>query len=68
METESFKKPQDALRYLEKSVTGKEILIFKGSQYLEWIIEKMLENPEDVKSLPRQDLAHKKRRASWGLK
>lgn len=68
VETESFKKPQDALKYLRKSVAGNEILIFKGSQYLEWIIEKMLENPEDVKLLPRQDAAHKKRRASWGLK
>ena len=65
---ESFKKPQEALRYLKKSISGQETLIFKGSQYLEWIIEKLLANPEDIVQLPRQDLAHKKRRASWGLK
>ncbi len=65
---ESFAKPQDALEYIQKNITGEETLIFKGSQYLEWIIEKLLKNPDDVKKLCRQDLAHKKRRESWGLK
>ena len=64
---ESFDKPQAALKYLEKNLTGKETVIFKGSQYLEWIIEKLLENPEDVTKLARQDGAHRKRRKSWGL-
>jgi UDP-N-acetylmuramoyl-tripeptide--D-alanyl-D-alanine ligase len=63
----SFAKPQAALKYLEANLTGKETVIFKGSQYLEWIIEKLLENPDDVEKLARQDAAHKKRRASWGL-
>ena len=64
---ESFDKPQAALKYLEKNLTGKETVIFKGSQYLEWIIEKLLENPDDVAKLARQDGAHRKRRKSWGL-
>lgn len=64
---ESFDKPQQALKYLEANLTGKETVIFKGSQYLEWIVEKLLENPDDVEKLARQDAAHKKRRASWGL-
>lgn len=64
---ESFDKPQQALKYLEEHLTGKETVIFKGSQYLEWIVEKLLENPDDVEKLARQDAAHKKRRASWGL-
>lgn len=64
---ESFDKPQAALKYLEKNLTGKETVIFKGSQYLEWIIEKLLENPDDVEKLARQDGAHRKRRKSWGL-
>ena len=68
IDTESFTKPQDALKYIKNNITGDETLIFKGSQYLEWIIEKLLKNPEDVKKLCRQDLAHKKRRESWGLK
>jgi UDP-N-acetylmuramoyl-tripeptide--D-alanyl-D-alanine ligase len=64
---ESFRKPQQALKYLEKSLTGKETVIFKGSQYLEWIVEKLLADPGDAVLLPRQDKAHKKRRAGWGL-
>lgn len=63
----SFKKPQEALRFLEENLTGNETVIFKGSQYLEWIIEKLLAHPEDAAKLARQDPAHKKRRASWGL-
>jgi hypothetical protein len=55
------------LKYLEANLTGKETVIFKGSQYLEWIVEKLLENPDAVSKLARQDVAHKKRRASWGL-
>ncbi len=64
----SFDKPQQALKYLEKNLTGKETVIFKGSQYLEWIVEKLLAHPEDVENLARQDEAHRRRRESWGLK
>ena len=63
----SFDKPQEALKYLEKNLTGKETVVFKGSQYLEWVVEKLLSNPEDVEKLARQDEAHRRRRASWGL-
>lgn len=63
----SFDKPQQALKYLEKNLTGKETVVFKGSQYLEWIVEKLLAHPEDVSNLARQDEAHRRRRASWGL-
>ena len=63
----SFAKPQQALKYLEKNLSGKETVVFKGSQYLEWIIEKLLAHPEDVTNLARQDEAHRRRRASWGL-
>ncbi len=64
---QSFDKPQQALKYLEKNLTGKETVIFKGSQYLEWIVEKLLAHPEDVSNLARQNEAHRRRRASWGL-
>lgn len=64
---QSFDKPQQALKYLEKNLTGKETVIFKGSQYLEWIVEKLLAHPEDISNLARQDEAHRRRRASWGL-
>lgn len=59
--------PRKALEYLEKKITGKETLIFKGSQYLEWVIEKLLENPKDAKKLCRREKAAVARRKSWGL-
>ena len=56
-----------ALRYIEKNTSGEETIIFKGSQYLEWIIEKLLKNPEDAAKLPRREKAAIKRRAKRGL-
>ena len=47
--------PKKALLYLENHITGKETLIFKGSQYLEWIIEKLLADPEDARKLCRRE-------------
>ncbi len=68
VKVESFDKPQQALEYLKENLTGKETVIFKGSQYLEWIVEKLLANPDEINDLARQDEAHRRRRASWGLK
>lgn len=59
--------PKKALEYIEKNITGQETLIFKGSQYLEWIIEKLLANPKDAKKLCRREKAAVLRRKSWGL-
>lgn len=59
--------PRKALEYIEKKIRGNETLIFKGSQYLEWVIEKLLENPEDAKKLCRREKAAVARRKSWGL-
>lgn len=59
--------PKKALAYLEKHITGRETLVFKGSQYLEWIIEKLLADPKDAKKLCRRDKAAVARRKSWGL-
>ena len=59
--------PRKALEYIEKRVRGRETLIFKGSQYLEWIIEKLLANPKDAKKLCRRERAAVARRKSWGL-
>lgn len=59
--------PKKALEYIEKKTKGNETLVFKGSQYLEWIIEKLLKNPEDAKKLCRRERAAVMRRKSWGL-
>ena len=59
--------PKKALTYIDKHIHGNETLIFKGSQYLEWIIEKLLAHPEDAKKLCRREKAAVMRRKSWGL-
>ena len=59
--------PRKALEYIEKHVRGDETLIFKGSQYLEWVIEKLLAHPEDAAKLCRREKAAVMRRKSWGL-
>ena len=59
--------PREALKYIEENTTGQETIVFKGSQYLEWIIEKLLKNPEDAKKLPRRNKAARKRRKNRGL-
>lgn len=59
--------PRKALEYLEKKIRGTETIVFKGSQYLEWIIEKLLANPDDAKKLCRREKAAVQRRKSWGL-
>ena len=63
----TFLSPKDALEYLETELTGGETILFKGSQYLEGIVEHLLESPADVRKLPRQEPAAKKRRARWGI-
>lgn len=59
--------PREALDFINKNTTGRETIIFKGSQYLEWIIEKLLQNPADAALLPRREPAAFKRRAKRGL-
>lgn len=59
--------PRLALKYIKKNAHDNTTIIFKGSQYLEWIIEKLLKNPEDAKYLPRREKAAIKRRQKRGL-
>ena len=68
IETRTTLDPHKALKFIEDHTSGDEVLIFKGSQYLEWIIEQLLENPEDAKKLPRREKAAVKRREKRGLK
>lgn len=59
--------PRKALEYIQKRVKGNETLVFKGSQYLEWVIEKLLADPADAAKLCRREKAAVARRKSWGL-
>lgn len=65
--TVTFLRPNHALDYLELELTGQETVLFKGSQYLEGIIEHLLADPAEATKLPRQEPAAKRRRAKWGL-
>lgn len=65
--TVSFLQPKDAALYLEQAVTGRETILFKGSQYLEGVVEHLLADPAEAVRLPRQDAAARKRRAGWGI-
>lgn len=65
--TVTFLHPKDAAIYLTNELSGGETLLFKGSQYLEGVVEYLLEDPSDAVKLPRQEPAARKRRAKWGL-
>lgn len=56
-----------ALKFIKRTVGGGETLIFKGSQYLEWIIEHLLADPADASRLPRREPAAIRRRKKRGL-
>lgn len=62
-----FDDAKDALTYIETHLSGGETLLFKGSQYLEWIVEKLLADPSDTMRLVRQEPAAKLRRQKRGL-
>ena len=61
------REPREALKFIEENTKGGEAIVFKGSQYLEWIIEKLLKNHDDAKKLPRREKAAIKRRKNRGL-
>lgn len=63
----TFDNVKQALKFVYKNTTGREILVFKGSQYLEWMVEKLLANPADEAKLPRREPVYVKRREKRGL-
>lgn len=63
----TFLHPRDAAKYLATETTGGETIVFKGSQYLEGVVEYMLADSSEREKLPRQEPAARKRRANWGL-
>lgn len=65
--SESFRWPKEALEYLKKNLTGKEVVLFKGSQFLEGIIKHLLANPADEQYLCRREPAAQKQRQHYGV-
>lgn len=66
--TKSFLKISEASKFIDKNIKGKETILFKGSQYLESIIEELLLNPADVDKLARREVIATKRRKGWETK
>ena len=62
-----FSSPQEALKYIQGNSKGGELILFKGSQYLDWIIRKLLANPTDAKKLITHDISSRKLLAKKGL-
>jgi len=63
----TFIYPSEVLKYLEKNLKGKEVILFKGARFLEGIIEQLLLNKEDISKLCRREKIWQERRKQWGL-
>jgi len=63
----TFAETADALHYLLESIKGGEVLVFKGARYLEGIIERLLEDENDVANLCRREERFQIRRKQWNL-
>lgn len=64
---ETFLTPKEVLEYLQKNISGGELILFKGARFLEGVIENLLENKNDVKHLARREKVWEIRRKKWGL-
>jgi|SRR3989344_3583456 len=63
----SFDRAGEVLDYLQKELQGGEVILFKGAQGLEGVIEQLLEDPNDAQQLVRREAVWVKRRQQWGL-
>lgn len=62
-----FSQPREARKFILDNLSGGETLLFKGSRFLEGIIEHLLAEKEDVETLCRREEIWQKRRRQWGL-
>ena len=63
----SFIQPKQALEYLLAELKGKELILFKGSLFLEGIIEALLKDPTQAANLCRRNRLARNWRNRWGL-
>jgi UDP-N-acetylmuramoyl-tripeptide--D-alanyl-D-alanine ligase len=66
-EAKKFIMPKDGLNYILKNINGEETILFKGARFLEGIIERLLQNRDDVEKLVRREKAWQDRRRAFGL-
>jgi len=64
---ESFLEPKEVLDFLERNISGSEMILFKGARFLEGVIENLLADKRDAKNLVRREKIWQIRRKKWGL-
>lgn len=66
-ESTSFTSPDEVLKYLLKEIKGIELILFKGSRFLEGVIENLLFDKSESKYLVRREKVWQTRRKKFGL-
>lgn len=64
---ENFLGPKEVLDFLNLNIKGGEIILFKGARFLEGVIENLLKDKKDTKTLARREKVWEIRRKKWGL-
>jgi UDP-N-acetylmuramyl pentapeptide synthase len=59
--------PKEVLDVLKDQIQGGETILFKGTRFLEGVVEHLLANPADAARLCRREAIWHKRRTAWGL-
>ncbi|MBI2798642.1 hypothetical protein HYX70_05155 [Candidatus Saccharibacteria bacterium] len=67
VEHTAVKTPREVLDILESELTGGETILFKGTRFLEGVIEHLLKDKADAAKLCRREAVWVKRRRAWGL-
>ena len=63
----SFLKPKPGLDYLKAQLSGQELVLFKGSLFLEGIVEALLKDPAQAVNLCRRNRLARRWRNKWEL-
>lgn len=64
---ESYINPKDVLNYLLASISGGEVILFKGARFLEGVVANLLADKTDTRFLSRREKIWDIRRKRWGL-
>lgn len=67
VEFTALETPKEVLDVLKDQIQGGETILFKGTRFLEGVVEHLLANPADAAKLCRREAVWHKRRTAWGL-
>ena len=59
--------PKQVLDVLRRNIKGGETILFKGTRFLEGVVEKLLADPDDAQLLCRREPVWQKRRKRFGI-